>query len=254
MPIKTRGIVRFAEKNRAHKHTRTNTERIAPRMSGTKVILHVYDLHDANAYVHTFGLGAYHSGVEVFGVEYAFGGADVAGVTGIFESTPKVVPPGCKFRESIVVGETSLSKLQTRSLIVDLMPEYAASSYHILNRNCNTFSNDLCLRLTGGSSGLPAWINRLSSLGSMFSFALPASVVPPTPSAPTPTPLPSAPFQGQGHSLVAAPAGAGAATTNSGTNATSVPAAAGASSEDARRAARLAAVERRLAATAKATN
>ena len=60
---------------------------------GTSVILHVYDLHDANNYLHSVGLGAYHSGVEVFGVEYAFGGSDVPGVTGIFESTPKVVPP-----------------------------------------------------------------------------------------------------------------------------------------------------------------
>lgn len=54
------------------------------------------------------GLGAYHTGVEIYGTEYNFGGHSGSS-SGIFEVSPKNAP-GYIFRETILLGETNLSR------------------------------------------------------------------------------------------------------------------------------------------------
>ena len=46
--------------------------------------------------------------------------------------------------------------------------------YHILERNCNTFSNELAVRLLG--IGLPGYITRLSRLAQCCSCCLPSNL------------------------------------------------------------------------------
>lgn len=68
------------------------------------VFLNVYDLSPGNDYLYPVGLGAFHSGVEVYGTEYSFGSGG-----GIFPGTPREAA-GAKFRESIRLGEISISE------------------------------------------------------------------------------------------------------------------------------------------------
>jgi PPPDE putative peptidase domain len=49
-----------------------------------EVILNVYDLGEANAYLHPTGFGIYHSGVQIGNREYTF-----AGGGGIFSHSPR---------------------------------------------------------------------------------------------------------------------------------------------------------------------
>ena len=49
-----------------------------PSTSKEMVYLNVYDLHQANDYLHPLGVGAYHSGVEIGGKEWTFAGGEGA--------------------------------------------------------------------------------------------------------------------------------------------------------------------------------
>jgi len=129
------------------------------------VYLNVYDLHHANSYGYPLGLGAFHTGVEIGDKEYAYGGHEY-NFTGVYESTPKAAL-GAIFRESVLLGETSLSKTEIQNVVNQLAVEYVGNGYHPFTRNCNTFSNDLSLRLLNKS--IPSYINRLPYLGTYLS-------------------------------------------------------------------------------------
>ncbi len=62
---------------------------------GFPVVVHVYDLSDANKYLHRVGLGFYHTGVEVQGREYTFT------EEGVIAHPPRAVS---RYRQSIVLG------------------------------------------------------------------------------------------------------------------------------------------------------
>jgi len=138
-------------------------------MSKTKVHLNVYDLHQANKYGYFFGLGAYHSGVEVNGKEYCFGGHEYS-CTGVYENTPKTAN-GARFRESVFLGETTCSQNQIDQFIIELSAEFIGNTYHPFTKNCNSFSNALCLKLL--NAPIPSYVNRLAYVGSVFSCFLP---------------------------------------------------------------------------------
>lgn len=116
------------------------------------------------------GLGVFHTGCEVYGKEYAFGGHQHAS-SGVFETPPRCVPGGARFRESIVVGRTPLSQSQVQSLLRELALTYRGNAYHLLHKNCNHFSLDACERLTG--SRPPSWVNRLADLASWANAVVP---------------------------------------------------------------------------------
>jgi len=140
------------------------------------VILNVYDLSPQNKYTYNCGLGIYHSGVEVYGVEYAFGGHEY-NTSGIFATNPRDAPGPVIFRESVVVGETTLSQSEVQQAVYALGETFKGNSYHLLERNCNHFSESLTMRLT--SHRTPGWVNRLAYVAIMLHCLLPASLVPP---------------------------------------------------------------------------
>ncbi|KAI8981762.1 PPPDE putative peptidase domain-containing protein [Mycotypha africana] len=75
------------------------------------------------------------------------------------------------------MGFSNLSQNQIEKILYDISREYVGTSYKLLTRNCNHFSEDLCKRLTGKSS--PRWINRAAKLGTMFPCVIPTEWVDP---------------------------------------------------------------------------
>jgi len=97
----------------------------------------------------------------VHGVEYGFG-AHERDTTGIFEVEPRHCP-GFTFRKSIFIGSTDMGPKDVRAFMERLAEEYSGNTYHLIQKNCNHFCEDLCFRLTGKS--IPRWVNRLARLG-----------------------------------------------------------------------------------------
>ena len=75
-----------------------------------------------------------------------------------------MVPGGARFRESLAVGETSLTSAEVEELLKRLSREYLGDRYHLLYRNCNHFCEDLCAQLTGRRP--PSWVRRSANAGS----------------------------------------------------------------------------------------
>eukprot|EP01012_Entosiphon_sulcatum_P040278 TRINITY_DN53930_c0_g1_i1.p1 TRINITY_DN53930_c0_g1~~TRINITY_DN53930_c0_g1_i1.p1 ORF type:complete len:245 (+),score=37.40 TRINITY_DN53930_c0_g1_i1:22-735(+) len=134
------------------------------------VYLNVYDLGGSKK-MDTIGIGIYHTGIEVYGVEFAFGGGQQydPDVTGVFALHPHTACPG--FRMSIALGQTTVTQQQLAWFLKGLEREWPASSYDLLKRNCNHFSEALAQKL---GVTVPAWVNRAARLGDML---IPRSVL-----------------------------------------------------------------------------
>lgn len=147
-----------------------------------KVFVNVYDLHHANNYAWYVGVGIFHSGIEIGDKEYSFGGHDFS-YTGVFDIVPRTAY-GAKFRETHLLGEVDITPRDLQRIIDELSDEFPGNSYHPLTRNCNTFANELCLRLL--KVGIPSYVNRLANMGSALSCFIPQSglqmlgIAPPT--------------------------------------------------------------------------
>ncbi|CAN1255623.1 DeSI-like protein At4g17486, partial [Linum perenne] len=94
-------------------------------------------------------------------VEYAFGAHDFS-TTGVFEVEPRNCP-GYVFRRSVFMGTTTLDPKQVREFMEVQSGSYNGDMYHLIFKNCNHFSQDICYRLTGKS--IPKWVNRLAKIG-----------------------------------------------------------------------------------------
>ncbi|KAH7351950.1 hypothetical protein KP509_19G021800 [Ceratopteris richardii] len=138
----------------------------------TPIYLNVYDVTPLNSYLYWLGLGVFHSGIEVHGVEYAFGAHEYPS-SGIFEVEPQNCP-GFMFRRTITLGTTDKGPEQVRELIEQLSLDYTGDSYHLIAKNCNHFTNDVCMKLTKKSA--PGWVNRLAYIGAFCSCLLPESL------------------------------------------------------------------------------
>ncbi|XP_014507720.1 deSI-like protein At4g17486 [Vigna radiata var. radiata] len=136
------------------------------------VHLNVYDLTPANNYLYLFGVGIFHSGIEVHGMEYGFGAHEYP-TSGIFEVEPRNCP-GFIFRRSILLGSTNMSYPEFHSFIECLSSKYHGDTYHLIAKNCNHFTDEVCQQLTG--KPIPAWINRLARVGSFCNCLLPESL------------------------------------------------------------------------------
>lgn len=97
----------------------------------------------------------------VHGIEYAFGAHDYP-TSGVFELEPRQCP-GFKFRKSVFMGTTYLDPIQLREFIARQSANYNGDTYHLIAKNCNHFSDDICYRLTG--KRIPKWVNRLARVG-----------------------------------------------------------------------------------------
>lgn len=64
-----------------------------------------------------------------------------------------------EFRESVIMGETSLSPQEVRQIVVAMGKSYKGNNYHLLQMNCNHFASDLCKQLVGRRA--PSWVCEL---------------------------------------------------------------------------------------------
>ncbi|XP_065920143.1 desumoylating isopeptidase 1 homolog isoform X2 [Dysidea avara] len=125
-----------------------------------------------------FGVGIHHTGIEVYGIEYAYGG-HAFDDTGVYEMSPRNEEEVCGeviFNVSLFVGKTDLSESQARTRIYQIAEQFSGNTYHLLTRNCNHFTQEVCQELTGEI--LPSWVNRLAKVSSYIPFVnsfLPAS-------------------------------------------------------------------------------
>jgi hypothetical protein len=96
-----------------------------------------------------------------------------ASSSGIFSHEPKAAP-GAVFRESINMGVYKGTSKDLETIIQSLKPHFQGDSYHLLNKNCNSFANEFCTRVVG--KGIPGYVNRMANIGSYFSCLLPPQV------------------------------------------------------------------------------
>ncbi|XP_037960016.1 deubiquitinase DESI2-like isoform X2 [Teleopsis dalmanni] len=126
------------------------------------VFLNIYDLNWINGYTNILGFGIYHTGVEVYGKEYCFGG-HCCKASGIFIIPPRnerALGTNVRLRQSMRIGATSLSDHNVEELIDAMGTTFSGSRYHLIQNNCNHFSNALTNVLCG--IDIPSWINRLA--------------------------------------------------------------------------------------------
>ena len=165
-------------------------------MTLDRVVLHVYDLNpESNDMLYGFGLGMYHSGVVVGTKEYTFGSG-----SGVYSHDPKQAG-GARFREAIEMGSFGGTQRDLDRILDELRDSFKGTSYHILTRNCNSFSEALCNALLNKS--IPGFVNRMAQIGSFFSCLLPPSITNDSPVNQGPTTIRAPnPFAGEGRRLL----------------------------------------------------
>ncbi|KAL2669059.1 hypothetical protein AAZV13_01G166500 [Glycine max] len=145
--------------------TTSNSERERNRENTTRasVYLNVYDLTPINNYLYMLGLGIFHSGIQVHDIEYGFGAHEYPS-SGVFEVEPRSCP-GFIFRRSVLLGSTDMSNSEFRYFIERLSAKYHGDTYHLIAKNCNHFTDEVCQHLTG--SPIPGWVNRMARVESL---------------------------------------------------------------------------------------
>jgi PPPDE putative peptidase domain/PUL domain len=125
-------------------------------MVAVPVTLNVYDLSQGMARQMSPMLlgkqldGIWHTGVVVFATEYYFGG-------GICSDPPARTPYGTPLR-TVELGATHKSKPEFLAFLASISGRFSMQGYHVLDNNCNNFS-DACARfLLGGDVGIPSYI------------------------------------------------------------------------------------------------
>jgi desumoylating isopeptidase 1 len=86
--------------------------------------------------------GIWHSSIVVYGEEYFYGG-------GISRATP----PGSTVYgvpvRKVLLGRTQIPRELFHEFIENIREKYLPERYHLLDNNCNNFSNDVAVFLTG---------------------------------------------------------------------------------------------------------
>lgn len=138
------------------------------------VVLHIYDVTNSasvrtnNAIVQlnkimkdAIGVGGiFHSAVQIYGEEWSFGFCENG--TGVFNCPPRQNPM-YTYRESIVLGYTTLSATKVNQILKELSREWPGYAYDLLSKNCNHFCDSFCEKLE--VQKLPAWVNRFANAG-----------------------------------------------------------------------------------------
>ncbi|KAF5324515.1 hypothetical protein D9611_004484 [Ephemerocybe angulata] len=134
------------------------------------VQLYVYDLSNGMAKQLSMQLtgrqidGIWHTSVVVFGKEVFYG-------QGISITQPGRSHHGAPL-EIIPMGETALDEDTFQEYLAEMRDHYTADKYHLLEFNCNSFTNDCVGFLTGGT--IPSHISDLPTdfLSTPFGAAL----------------------------------------------------------------------------------
>ena len=124
------------------------------------VYLNVYDLSPMNDYTYDVGIGFYHSGVQVHGDEWTFS------TSGVFYHRPQQAP-NVKFRTKILLGTVNYTSSKVIDIVNSLRDDFQGERYHLLNHNCNCFSESLTFALL--NKHIPSYVNRLANIGSSIS-------------------------------------------------------------------------------------
>lgn len=69
------------------------------------------------------------------------------------------------------MGTTDLTEKEIEELLLTLSDEFTGTSYNLLSRNCNHFTEEFVKRLNDRT--IPYWINRAAKLGNMFPCVVP---------------------------------------------------------------------------------
>lgn len=142
----------------------------ASTKGGEPVYVNIYDMYTMNGYISALGVGIYHSGVEVHGVEYGYGGHPFP-FSGVFEMVPKdteELGESFKFKESIEIGRTDFTKSEVEQIVALFGREFRGIDYHLINKNCNSFSSKFCKTVCG--EDIPPWVNRLAYISTYVPF------------------------------------------------------------------------------------
>ncbi|OTF76936.1 desumoylating isopeptidase 2-like protein, partial [Euroglyphus maynei] len=139
------------------------------------VKLNVYGIPMINMMINFAGLGIYHTGVEVYDREWAYGGYPLP-ISSIFRmNRPKDlaslsrISGHLQFEETILIGHTHYTLNEIEQIITKMgEKDYIGTKYHLLHRNCNTFSNELCLSLC--NKPIPSYLNRLAMIIAKFPY------------------------------------------------------------------------------------
>lgn len=121
-----------------------------------EVQLNVYDLSQGMARQMSPMLlgkqidGIWHTGVVAFGTEYYFGG-------GICADAPGTTPYGMPV-ETVQLGNTSKTQGEFLAFLASVSSKFSMQTYHLLDNNCNNFSDACAKFLLGNEKGIPEYI------------------------------------------------------------------------------------------------
>eukprot|EP00758_Cryptobia_borreli_P002945 Tbor_TRINITY_DN3411_c0_g1::TRINITY_DN3411_c0_g1_i2::g.3681::m.3681 len=150
---------------------------------GVMVKVHVYNLRQGSNHLNSsLGFGIFHSGVEVFDREWSFGGNVNAkrGDSGIFYMPPGMVLPRSSVYEIRELGRLppeATQEIIEMAVRQNMLRYWTAESYHLVNHNCNHFSEnfvDLLNRTFNTTLVFPSYINRAAKFLDTF---IPGSVI-----------------------------------------------------------------------------
>lgn len=136
----------------------------------SRVLLHVYELGKGTALAAAIsGLnqlalgagGAFHAAVEIVdvsdGLEWSYGHVEQG--SGVYAVKAKT-HPSHKFKQTLELGETSITRSELIHLILAMQELWLGSAYQVVQCNCITFCRAFSAAL--GVGPVPQWVDRLS--------------------------------------------------------------------------------------------
>lgn len=128
-----------------------------------KVELLVYDLSRGMAISMSQAIlgqridGIWHTGVQVFSQEFYYGGGIQSSPIGAFASGSGMWPV-----RTVDMGESGKTLYELQQFLQSIRSRFTESTYDLIRNNCNNFSNEVCIFLTG--KPIPSYIIDLPNI------------------------------------------------------------------------------------------
>lgn len=121
-------------------------------------------------------MGAYHTSITFHGFVFTF--VANRGIVKFSSQRQENLPDGAEFQETITLGKSCVESAgHVNEIVNKLGAFFHATSYHLVHRNCNHFSETfataliLAPELVEGTAGrlntFPVWVNRLANNSKM---------------------------------------------------------------------------------------